>query len=316
MDQSSRPGQSSCDLDAPPCPPASSPPPITLEHIPDAWHATALAPLGQEGAPLGALDVYAGAGNMSRSMNAHGTRCEMYDKVYSDVGQNVLCVEGLAQLIALACRVTTKGVVWIGPECSTWVWLSRGHTKRSKSNIEGDTSRSDVTDANHIATITAGLVQLCHARRVWYVIEQPLSSLLYHHPGLAAAIKRSGGRRYSVELGRAGATSPKPLVLVGTAPWLPAIERSVKRRPMVETPEPVVKTSGRWISGDREALAKSAVYPQIFTDMVGAAHADYLAHRPGTSSFFRQTMHRPGTSSFSRQTMPATVAIEVASDNE
>ena len=159
-------------------------------------------------------------------------------------------IMGLTHLIGLACRVKAKGVMWIGQACSTWIWLARGHTKRSKGNVEGDTSRPDVRAANQMAVYTAGLVELCHARHVWYVIEQPLSSVLFHHPALAAAIRRSGGRRYKVELGRAGAASAKPLSLVGTAPWLPALECKIKRRPMVANPIPVAERTGRWVSGN------------------------------------------------------------------
>ena len=144
-----------------------------------------------------------------------------------------------------------------------------------------------------MAEVTAGLVQLCHARRVWYIIEQPLSNLLYRHPILAAAIERTGGRRHFMELGRAGATSPKPLVLVGTAPWMSSLSRQIKRRPMVKERVPVVETSGRWVNGKGKALAKSAIYPPMFTDIVATAHAAYLASRPGSSTYCTPTMTVP-----------------------
>ena len=148
--------------------------------------------------------------------------------------------------------------------------------------------RQDVHDANAISDFVATVMSVCHALRVWYVVEQPATSMLWQYAPIAQALQHTGARRVYLELGRAGGQSAKGVVLWGTAPWLEAVARKVQRQPMVAEPEPLATRQGCWVNGNHNALQGSAQYPPPFCNTVAGAHADYLAHRPGTGQFFRQ----------------------------
>ena len=88
---------------------------------------------------------------------------------------------GLLLLIQILLTIMSGGLVWFGTPCRTWVWIARGHTRRSAGNIDGSTLRRDVRQANRIADIVAVLLGLMVLRGVFYLIEQPCSSLVWMH---------------------------------------------------------------------------------------------------------------------------------------
>ena len=61
---------------------------------------------------------------------------------------------------------------------------------------------------------------LCSLLAIVYVVEQPVSSLLWEHPDVARALLETDPIRVCVKLGAFGALSAKPVHLVGTASWL------------------------------------------------------------------------------------------------
>ena len=156
---------------------------------------------------LDALDVFAGTGNMAKSFRERGLACEEFEKLRGGVENDVLTPSGSDHLLGLLCRVSAKGVVWLGPPCSTWVWIARSHTKRNSADVNGDTSREDVQHANATAKFVGMFMRLCHRLKVWYVVEQPKGSLLWQFESVAEALQATGARRTHVELGRVGASS-------------------------------------------------------------------------------------------------------------
>ena len=62
------------------------------------------------------------------------------------------------------------------------------------------------------------------ASGLYFVLEQPSSSTMLHHPAVHAALRQTRARAVSVSLKNFGGDTAKPLTLRGTAPWL---ERSM-----------------------------------------------------------------------------------------
>ena len=57
----------------------------------------------------------------------------------------------------LLLRIEEFGMFWAAPQCSTWVTMSRGSTRRSALNYWiGDGSRRDVLEANFTAVLLSG----------------------------------------------------------------------------------------------------------------------------------------------------------------
>ena len=47
------------------------------------------------------------------------------------------------------------GTLFLSPQCSSWLIMCRSHSKRSRDDVLGDTSRSDVAEGNWCAELTS-----------------------------------------------------------------------------------------------------------------------------------------------------------------
>ena len=91
---------------------------------------------------------------------------------------------------------------------------------------------------------------------------------MFKVPAVKDAISFTACVSVGVSLGRVGASSPKPLTLVGTATWLPVLSARVSSRRHGTRMGKLAKRQGRWVVGARDALRASASYPQTFCRMV------------------------------------------------
>jgi hypothetical protein len=234
------------------------------------------------------VEVFAGVGNLAKAFANIDMPCAVFDKRYDALHQDINSAEGYTRLVGTIAQVATNGLVWFAPQCSTWVWVGRAHTKRTKTEPLGDVSRADVASSNEQAERIAALIHLCHSLRLWYMIEQPTSSSFFSHPDIKRALENTGARSAALQLGRVGAKSVKPLKLVGTAPWLNGVAETVQRRPMLDSPESLVEQKGRWLTGKKAQMVESSAYPMEFCNIIAKAHADYMHHRAGTGHFFKK----------------------------
>ena len=227
---------------------------------------------------LQAVEVFSGVGNMAAAFNAFGLPASTFEKEHGGESEDVLSDAGLGKLLFTVARVATGGLVWLGPPCSSWIWLSRRSTKRKKSDVQGDATVASVAEANKLAHVVADVIRTCHALGVYFVVEQPNTSLLFDYEPMALALSETRARRAFVELGRAGARTAKPLCLVGTAPYLARLAAIAKRRPMVTPGRALTTRKGGWVNGEREALQQSSSYPRTFCCLVARQHADLIGH--------------------------------------
>ena len=129
-----------------------------------------------------------------------------------------------------------------------------------------------------VAQRVSELARVCAARRVRYVIEQPMSSLLFHYWPVTEVLRDTRANRVTLELGRAGSPTPKPITLVGTVRWLRTVAVQVRRRPMVTSGRTLTTVRPGSVDGNRDALAASAAYPRVFCCMVARLQAAAVEH--------------------------------------
>lgn len=55
---------------------------------------------------------------------------------------------GFIRAVAYTLQLAPNALLHAGPPCSSWVWISRGSTKRSKKNPMGNKSYQSTQDAN------------------------------------------------------------------------------------------------------------------------------------------------------------------------
>ena len=196
-------------------------------------------------------------------------------EVEDGADQDVLTPAGLAKTISFLCRVKTRGLLWLGIPCSSWVFVGRSNAQRYFFHPEGNTNNEYTSRHNQIAEVGMNLAWLAYCLGVFFVIEQPEQSVLFSWWPMQLTLFRCGCNRVSITLDSFGAPSQKSLVLHGTAPWLEDVQdasRSLrpqnrgKRQTLVH--RKTIKLGIR-ITGKVKSLKKSEEYPPRFGDLIG-----------------------------------------------
>ena len=175
----------------------------------------------------------------------------------------------------------------IGFPCHTFVWLAMGHTGRRASIPLGNENRHDVAAANLMFLRILVLIKLLSLRSVFWLLENPLRSLIWKQPGWLALMKfiriRSGVRvhrpsRHLTWFGSFGCDIAKPVLFWGIAPGAIHIRR---KRPAWFGGKQRKQTLG-WVSWNqlqpdgslkrrfmgRRALKSTGMYPAGLRDVI------------------------------------------------
>ncbi len=253
---------------------------------------------GAEQLPLDCVEVFAGAQAITQAvLQFQGTAFAM--DLNMGPTCDVLTPAGLIRLLFAVLRLRPGGLLWGAPPCSTWAWVSRGSTGRV-DRVEGNWNRSERILGQNALVERLGLVlRLMRGQDVHWVIENPRQSIIWDYPGMAAAkaAYRDQVRTVTCELGAYGADTPKPVTLVGTAPWLGTFDRvKCSRARLAEIKAKGIKTAHVYydtrgikrVQGSK-ALKATQEYPSRFGRAVARAHLDALqdvqialdTHAPG-----------------------------------
>lgn len=233
------------------------------------------------------LDVCAGKARISRWAMLHGLTAAAVDFEYGD-HMDINSDIGLALLIILALRVVLGGLIFMGPQCSSWIWMSRSISKRSASDTTGDTSRQFVADGNRLNSRCGVVCAIAHMMGVRWVIEQPGSSLFFESPPMAATIQHCAAQSVKFPMSDYGHACLKPTILVGTVTWLPQFAHKDKPKAKQKAKaKPKAKSTlvTRWQQGGttkvrgNRILKESQVYPVKFGLAVVHAQWPELAKR-------------------------------------
>ena len=77
-----------------------------------------------------------------------------------------------------------------------------------------------VQSQNRLVSRICHLLHLCWTRGVFWVLEQPKSSVLFQHRRFKKTMKLHGATAIDMDMGAYGGPSVKESVLVGTAPYM------------------------------------------------------------------------------------------------
>ena len=94
---------------------------------------------------------------------------------------------------------------------------SRGSTKRRYFRVAGDRRLLCVKTANKIARRVAYMLEFHFTKNQFYILENPLSSLLWKFKCIHKCLKRHGAKRVVVHLACYGASTLKPAPLIRVA---------------------------------------------------------------------------------------------------
>ena len=122
---------------------------------------------------------------------------------------DVATFDGFLQTIILVLRVKEKGLLHVGMPCSSFVWISRSRHRRTAEAPFGDETQPNVLKANEILGRVALLLVLATVRKIWWLIEQPKSSMLPYCPNVRAVMAMAGNVVPTVLHGLLGPLVPK-----------------------------------------------------------------------------------------------------------
>ena len=163
--------------------------PATLLHM-----LAYLAALGTTQRDLHMVELFSGEGALATAFNENDMKSEQLDICRNPL-HDIRKVSGLMRACQLIMRLKVGGLLWSGTPCSTWVWIARSSTGRSRGNPLGRADQPCVSDANITASRVALLVLLAVARGCCWAIEQPGSSLLPEHPRMQMLARLGQGLR-------------------------------------------------------------------------------------------------------------------------
>jgi len=197
--------------------------------------------------------------------------CCRLDRKYSN-SQNCSTSNGLRSWLGVLRCVRQGGSVWFGTQRSSFLNLTRFHSKRRRDNgYVGDEGHAFVKEGNRQMAVTSLLVLLAHLLGVHFVLEQPLQSVLPLIEPLRSALDFTGATRATTWLGALGGTSPKPLQIWHSRGKFKSLARP---RPLSDFPAKlVIQLKGKRFRGHRSRLKESEVYPQEFAAAVASVLA-------------------------------------------
>lgn len=171
------------------------------------------------------VEWFCGTGALTTACSQLGLRVSWYDWTLDSVKMNLLTNSGMAAAIQMALSIVIAGTAWFGVPCSTFVFMSRGHTKRSRRKPKGNVKRKDVHQANLIVERVSFLIKILAMRKVYWIMEQPLNSLLWYMPAIKRArrdyqVNKLNWQRRFLWMGHYGHSLWKPTELVGVFPGL------------------------------------------------------------------------------------------------
>ena len=184
--------------------------------------------------------------------------------------RNLGTKHGFCLALKLICRLRRFGLTWWAPPCSSWVWISRATNKRSVDDPLGDENQKRVRWNNRLVSRLMILLELVRFLGLFWILEQPQSSIILEHPKFNKRLKRLGTRQKFLWMQCYGGESPKPTILYGDSKGLAKLgaNRTTLTKSILEV---TTQNERGQISGGKD-LQGTQAYPLLLGLDVALAH--------------------------------------------
>ena len=189
------------------------------------------------------------------------------------VSENLLTLEGQTRFLCLLSQMKVGGVAWFAPPCNSWIVSSQSFYGRNAEHPEG--TNPACREYNMLADWLALALRACIALGIYFVVENPMSSYLFSYKALSCAFLELQAHRVTVALGKIGHNTLKPLVLMGTAPWLNPLADAVSAGSTDGLSNLSFRVHNGW-TGKSGQMDDSRVYPKEFCIFVAKLHQKHL----------------------------------------
>ena len=161
------------------------------------------------------IEMFSGLGRLAQEMRASGRQVRTYEILDDPIHEDFVSATGFVHALRMVLQLRQGACVVIALQCSSWVHLNVGTSRRRPWRPLGDTRRRGVVQGNLQATRLALLIYLLEAMGCMWVVEQPRGSLLFFHPRLQQILR--GGRidvhKHRIIMHEFGANCMKPMWL-------------------------------------------------------------------------------------------------------
>ena len=212
------------------------------------------------------LETFAGKKEVTKAFSRAGAVAVDFEL---DRGDDILDDDGFILAVLMTMKLRAGGAALSAPVCSTWVWINRATSKRSTTSPLGDVSVPSVKAGNIMVARVILLLMICHAKGIWWVLEQPLSSIMEMHPSFQALVKLIPVFKHTISMKNFGAETRKPTILYSSHAWISDIDDfecpCKERMKAKQTTYKDVDSYGRLrTSGLHANLKSTQAYPRGF----------------------------------------------------
>ena len=127
------------------------------------------------------VDAFGGAGHLQHAFTSVGYLASGFDASHG-LHENILTRRGFFHALDLILALMVGGLLFGGPPCSLFVYLSYAVHLRSRQNRYGNTSNFLVRAANMIVQNWIVLLVICHVRGCYDITEQPSTTAMFEYP--------------------------------------------------------------------------------------------------------------------------------------
>ncbi|CAE7530858.1 unnamed protein product, partial [Symbiodinium pilosum] len=173
------------------------------------------------------LDLFGASGQMSSCWRKAGWEAFAYD-IKTNSKHDLTSANGFWQLCKAGKKLMTKGLIFGGPPCSLYVWISKSvHNRREDNKYIGETGNFKVRVSNRIvANMCVFLEELSKVKDcVYTVTEQPGSSCMFKMRNTSSMVKRLKMKFVWTWMGLFGHEMQKGTKLIGNLPSLGSLRR-------------------------------------------------------------------------------------------
>ena len=169
------------------------------------------------------LETFAGKHEVTSAMRRHGYAAIAYELLLDRDSMDIMTGLGFSTCLSLALMCKDGAFSMNAPVCSTWVFMSRSSTGRTSWKPLGNGSDC-VSYANAMVGRMTLLLYVYTALGFFWVVEQPVNSLMEFHPQLAALFKQFPTYKVKVRMGEFGGKSEKPAWLYSNYQFIENIQ--------------------------------------------------------------------------------------------
>ena len=159
---------------------------------------------------LDSLELFSGEMAITGAMLDGGGMSVGFDRNYCRRSEDLCTPAGFQTALYLVMRVRVNGHLWAAPVCSTWGFVGRAGTGRTKATPGGDREQPRTRHANSMVVLLSILLLLAWSRSVNLWVEQPAASLMPTFNPLKSILKHIMVHSVTTYLSSLGGPNAEP----------------------------------------------------------------------------------------------------------